>query len=304
MRKSIDIWFGPGAVKGVFGAGVALGLERLFARGNLEATRVRLYGASVGCLTATYLATSNASCGLAIFKKDTAGLICGSNVFLATCARVVGRLAAALRGTQPSLRAPSVLNTEHVFNVMMRRTPDILEELRKASIPVFAETVRRTGKFEHTDLRSADDPLSAIRNSLNCFPFSDGSTTDVLDSVVSGYGFVELLPPKARSLIVVLNDPPPSRLLDTFVSATCAAICVDADIARLYLRRSRNRQLALANAREYPDDVLLVHPARPLKLHDPADLERAYLAGERATSSILNFLHQPDVADALGSTLS
>ena len=303
MRKLIDIWFGPGALKGVFGAGVALGLERLFARGDLDATRARLYGASVGCLTATYLATSNASCGLAIFQEETAALIRRSNVVMATGARVVRRLAAAVHGTQPSLRAPSVLNTEHVFDVMMRRTPDIREELRRATIPVFAEAVRRTGEFEHTDLRAADDPFSAIRNSLNCFPFSDGSTTDLLDSVVFGYGFVELLPPEARSLIVVLNDPPSSRLSDTFVSATCAAICVDVEIARLYLRRSRNRQLALANAREYPDTVMLVYPAKPLRLQSPTDFERAYLSGERVASSILSFLHQSDAADALEITL-
>ena len=77
---------------------------------------------------------------------------------------------------------------------------------------------------------------------------------------------------------------------------------MDRQIARLYLRRTRNRQLALANARGYRDHVLLVHPARRLKLQCLANIERAHRAGQHAAVGIHDFLRQAEAADALGRT--
>ena len=82
--RTTDIWFGPGAEKGVFGAGVALGLQESMARGQIDSSQFRLYGSSIGCLNAVFLATGNASCGLRIFQEETQKLVTASNLVPAT----------------------------------------------------------------------------------------------------------------------------------------------------------------------------------------------------------------------------
>ena len=48
----------------------------------------------------------------------------------------------AARVGQPGMATPpSVLNVDHVFDVMSRLTPAIVEQIRAAHLPVFAETL-------------------------------------------------------------------------------------------------------------------------------------------------------------------
>ncbi len=82
--RTTDIWFGPGAKKGVFGAGVALGLQQSMARREIDPSQFRLYGSSIGCLNAVFLATGNTDCGLSIFQEETQKLVTASNLVPAT----------------------------------------------------------------------------------------------------------------------------------------------------------------------------------------------------------------------------
>ena len=53
-QRFADIWFGPGGLSGVFGAGVAYGLQQSFSQSEIDVAKVRLFGSSVGCLNAVF----------------------------------------------------------------------------------------------------------------------------------------------------------------------------------------------------------------------------------------------------------
>lgn len=289
-QLGMDIWFGPGGIKGVFGAGVAGRLQDALRDGAMDPSRVRLYGSSVGCLTAAYLATGNAADGLSIFQRDTRDLIILSNLLPSLGTRLVNRLGHVARRTTPVFRVPGVLNVGHVLRVIEHRTPQFLRQLRCAPMPVFAETYHLvSSQFRHTDLRAAADPLGEIRKSLNCFPFAGSPEVDFVDSDIKGYGFAELLHDGLRSVVIVLNEPLTPRLADTISGIGCATLSADRAVASLYLNRRRNRFRAIAQARQRPRDVMLIAPQRRFKLRQFQDFESAYAAGQEAAERIIGW---------------
>ncbi len=191
--KPIDIWFGPGAQKGVFGAGVALGLQEALDSGEIDSSQIRLYGSSVGCLTVAFLATGNAGIGLQIFQEETRQLAKLPNLLPALAARSVNGMLRVSRLSQSGLRVPNVLNLDHVFGVMEKRTPEIADQLQRSPVTAFAETADRSGAFRFSKLQSADDPLDEIRSALNFVPFTHLPDTEGMDSAINGFGFADLL---------------------------------------------------------------------------------------------------------------
>ena len=302
--RTIDIWFGPGAAKGVFGAGVAHALQESIHRRELDASQIRLYGSSVGCLTAVFLATGNAACGLEIFQQETDKVVSTSNLVPALGARLVNRLASAAGGRASLVAVPSVLNLEHVFAVMARRTPNIVDQLRCSPTPIFAESVDRQGNFLHTELRSSKKPLQEIRHSLNYVPFAGASDSDLMDSVINGYGFIELVRSSQRPLVVVLNVRPTTRSRFTIGDLACAVLSADASIAQLYLRRRGNRRSACESAFQARPRVLIVSPPQIVNLARPSDFDAAHRLGQQAADRILNFVNgiNPEVTSQQRST--
>ena len=289
--RTTDIWFGPGAKKGVFGAGVALGLQESMARGEIDSSQFRLYGSSIGCLNAVFLATGNTGCGLSIFQEETQKLVTASNLVPATGARIINRLTHVSRLTASSVRVPSVLNLEHIFDVMASRTPDIVNQLRESPIPIFAESVDRDGRFQYAELRSSAEPLQEIRHALNFVPFTGQQDADRLDSVIKGYGFSELLRGGQGPLIVVLNAKPTSRRASTLSDLVCAALSGDRRIARLYLRSRGHRRAACRDACEADRDVFLISPPQKAKLTDPSGFQAVHQSGQLAAQRIVRFLN-------------
>jgi hypothetical protein len=292
VQGHIDIWFGPGALRGVFGAGVAYGLQESFDHGMVDAARLRLFGSSVGCLTAVYLATGNAGCGLDIFNTDTRPLIRKRNFVPALAARLINRFGRIAGRSTPIVPVPSVLNVAHVLTVMARRTPQLRDQLRTAPMPVFAEAVSSTGTIRHTELRSAEEPLAAISGALNAYPFTYMAEIPALDSAIQGYGFVELLRSGKRPLAVILNERAERRFTETLADAACAALCGDRTIARLYWHRQRNQRGAIQVARHQPQQVLLITPPRAFALRQATDFEQAHRAGKEAAYRVVEFINQ------------
>lgn len=295
MRQQlIDIWFGPGAVHGVFGAGVALGLQEAIDGGGMDVSAVQLFGSSVGCLNALFLATGNAACGLDIFTEDTRELIMKRHLIPSVGARVLNRLAGSVRRGGALVPVPGVLNVAHVFKVLACRTPDIQDQIRHSPMPVFAETVHPSGQIKHVDLRMAPDPLAEVRSSLNAYPFTNLGTIESLDSAIVGYGFAELLRTSQRPLVIVLNTPPGQNATETLSDIACAALCGHRAIARMYLHRQRDRSAALKMARQRSGDTLLVTPPVRIGRRRTMDLQRVHHAGHKAAEEILQFvMHRP-----------
>ncbi len=299
--KSIDVWFGPGAQKGVFGAGVALGLQESIEAGEIDASQIRAYGSSVGCLTTAFLATGNAGLGLQIFQQETNQIALLSNLLPALAARSVNGLLRASRLSESALRVPNVLNLDHVFGVMQTRTPDIVDQLRSSPMQVFAETVDRSGNFRCAELRSADDPLEEIRSALNFVPFTHMPETEWMDSAINGFGFADLLLSRARPLVVVLNTKPTTGSRTTLVDLTCAALSVDYTIGQLYLRRRKQRHQACQHLLNGDPNVLLITPPRIVKLNSPTGYKDSHQMGCQAARQIITFLKAIDASAAPGA---
>jgi len=288
----VDVWFGSGALKGVFGAGVAHALQNAFDGRTIDPSLLRLYGSSVGCLTAVYLATGHAECGLSIFRDETRTLITRANLLPAVGARVVNGLTRAARLGGSPVRVPGVLDVDHVFDVMTRRTPEIVTELRAAPMPVYAETVHRKGRVKHRELRSAKDPLKEIGRSLNLFPFTDCLDVGFLDSAIHGYGFAELMRTMSSPLIVVLNEAISPSKWAVIGDVLCAALSGHRRVPQLYWNRRHNRIAALQLARQRAGDVLIVAPSKPLRLRRASDFVLAHDMGRRAAESVVHFIRQ------------
>lgn len=290
--KAIDVWFGPGAEKGVFGAGVALGLQQSIESGEVDPSQIRVYGSSIGCLTAAFLATGNAGCGLQIFQEETSQLAVVSNLVPSLAARTGNRLARATRLTKSKslLPVPNVLNLKHVFAVMDRKTPDIVQQLRSSPMHVFTETVNRSGEFRFTELRTAADPRQELRHALHLFPFAHSPDSQWMDAGIGGYGFIDLLRSRERPLVVVLNAKPTTRPGYTLTDLFCAALSADINIAQLYLRRRGNRHAACQQALQTERNLLLVYPQQIVKLKDHSGFETSHGLGQQAARQIVVFL--------------
>jgi hypothetical protein len=296
-----DIWFGPGGLRGVFGAGVALGLQEAERHGEIDLSdpALRLFGSSVGCLNAVYLATGNAEHGLPIYRHEIAGMIKPANLLPSLAARLANRVAAQV-GRRDRAAPPSVLNVDHVFDVMRRRTPGIVEQIRAARLPVFAETLDLgRNEFCHVDLRQSPAPLRSIRHALNCFPFSLSGDDRMLDSSMKGYGFSELLEQgTGRRLVVVLNNPPQLRMRDRWGEVAAALLSARRSVASLYLRRPLTRRAALRAAITRSGRALLIFPRRPLCLKNRADFERVHADGLSLARQIVQFVQEPSARKA------
>ncbi len=296
-NAAIDVWFGPGAQKGVFGAGVALGLQESIDTGEVDASQFRLYGSSIGCLTAAFLASGNAGQGLQIFQEETRQLAVLSNLMPALAVRGVNGLIRVSRLTDAALRVPNVLNLDHVFGVMEKRTPDIVDQLRRSPMQAFAETVDRHGRFRYAELRSADKPLDEIRSALNFVPFTHLPETEWMDSAINGFGFADLLLSRARPLVVVLNTRPTTGSRTTLVDLTCAALSVDRQIGQLYLRRRKQRYAACQEMLNGDPNVLLTTPPRIVKLNSPSAYEDVHKMGREAAGQIVEFLRDSTMSN-------
>ena len=292
----IDIWFGPGGLKGVFGAGVALGLHDASRRGemHLRGSSLRLFGSSVGCLNAVYLATGNAECGLPIYREDIAGLVKPQNLLPSVAARIVNCLSAGVG--RSNLATPrNVLDVDQVFEVMRHRTPEIVEQIRAALLPVFAEVVDiGTCEFRHINLCTSPAPLCAIRHALNCFPFSVCGDDRLFDSGIKGYGFLKLLPQDTgRRLVVILNEPPRFGSRDRWGEIAAAVLSARRYVTRLYVRRRATRRAAIRAALRRAGDVMLISPHRPLRLNRQSDFERVHAEGRTLAQRIVQFIREP-----------
>lgn len=293
---SADIWFGPGGTRGVFGAGVAFGLQQCIEKREIGASSLRLYGSSVGCLTAAYLATGNTACGLSIFREDAASVVAATNLLPLFATTAVNRLGRLLGCSSPLIPIPQVLKVETVVAHMLRRTPGILAQLRRASVPVFAEYVdRRSGEFCHVDLRTADDPLYYIRGALNLVPFTTNGNIDLLDSNIKGYGFSQLLRQNSdRRIVAVLNQVPNRRLRNWICSRLWAVMSGDSRIARLYAHRDA-AFFEAARSTEVLDRALLVTPDPSRKAKS---VEQSYEEGVAAARRVVDFV-QSDCARSI-----
>ena len=298
--NAVDIWFGPGAQKGVFGAGVALGLQESMEAGEVEPSQIRAYGSSVGCLTTAFLATGNAGMGLQIFQQETSQLAMLSNLAPAVAARGVNGLLRVSKLSKSGIRVPNVLNLDHVFGVMEKRTPDIADQLRRSRMQAFAETVDRHGTFRYAELQSANDPLDEIRSALNFVPFTHLPDTQWMDSAINGFGFAELLFSRARPLVVVLNTRPTTGSRTTLVDLTCAALSVDRQVGQLYLRRRKQRYAACQEMLNGDPNVLLITPPRIVRLNSPSAYEDVHKMGQQATRQIIDFVNDTESRIATG----
>jgi hypothetical protein len=286
-QPEVDIWFGPGGLRGVFGAGVACGLQAAIERGECDPSRLRLFGSSVGCLNAVFLATGNAGCGLDIYREDVAPLIRPSNLLPSAAARLGNWMSRPLgRRIFP---VPSVLNVDHVFQVMQRRAPDITEQLGQSPMPVFAESLDRdTGEFRHVHLQGVQDPLSVIRGALNCFPFTWLDNSPSLDSGIRGYGFDRLLDAAGpRKAVVVLNEPATPRFRNHLYGVLAATLAANPRVSQLYLRRQTRCCRAIHVAR-HSDQALLLVPSRPIVAKPNGFLEM-HEEGRIAAREIIRF---------------
>jgi hypothetical protein len=172
---------------------------------------------------------------------------------------------------------------------MRQRTPNITEQIRSSPTSVFSEFVdRNAGEFRHEHLQQSQDPLGAIRNALNCFPFACLDDSKSLDSGIRGYGFVELLNPvRPRKIVAVLNEPATRRLRDHLGGIIGATLAASPSISRLYLRRQSNCSRAICLAQQ-TRQVLLLTPSRPIQ-KNPNGILQAHAEGRKAAKQILRF---------------
>lgn len=284
-----NIWFGPGGLRGVFGAGVAQGLQNCLQRGQLATDQFALYGSSIGCLNAAFLATGHTHRGLEILQHETARLIRRENMWPALAARVRNRL--ARRATAQSRAVPAIVDIDHVLAVMRRLTPEISDQLKQSALAVHAEVLEcRTGAYQHLDLRQADEPLEVIRCALNCFPFYCGPTRGgLLDSAIRGPGFTRLLDDRRQKrLVVILNARPQASFLRHWAADLAAALLAASPrISAYYAGKQWRLRSAVRRAQRQAGQVLLICPPPPRPRATPGQL---HADGIALADSIRDFI--------------
>lgn len=289
----IDIWFGPGGMRGVFGAGVAEGLQEHLDRQACPPRGLRLFGSSIGSLNALFLATGNTGCGLSIFQEDTRLLLRYDHLWPAVAVRARNRLRRWFGTACEPLPVPPVVDIDHVLRVMQRRTPDILAQLQASPFPVHCEVFDgRERRYRHLDLRQTAEPLEALRCSMTCHPFyCNLKTPDWLDSGIHGPGFVELLrsqPP--RRLVVVMNWHPTRRQLRYLAAdVAAAAIAATPRMAEYYLAKQARWRRALTRLQQHPDRVLLIFPRDAAAVGTAQSLAAMHAEGRSAAERIWRF---------------
>jgi hypothetical protein len=286
----VDVWFGPGGIQGAFGAGVARGLHRSMETGEVDSELLRLYGSSVGCLTASYLATGNTDCGLKIFKDDAKSVFSVRNLLPMIAASAINRMGNVVGRRNSLLPVPQVLKVDQAIDIMLRHTPHVVEQLRTATVPVYAEFVdRQSGKYCHLDLRTAADPMRWIRASINHVPFASNSDDRYVDSIVKGYGFWQL-PDRGQNqyLVVVLNYAPGRDFATKISSRICAGLCRNSQVAKLYAQRSAQCGQALESISTKSGKLLIV--SRPQSCRT---IDKSFAEGISAASRVVEFLRIP-----------
>jgi predicted acylesterase/phospholipase RssA len=301
-----NLWFGPGGLRGVFGAGVAEGLERAMARGDLDPSRLRLFGSSIGCLNAAFLASGNTGCGLSIFEEETRHLLRYDNLLPSLVARLRNRLRLPRRGSAgplpmpDTLPVPAILDVDHVFRVMARRAPRIVQQLRDSPVPVYGEVVELPeGRYRHVNLGESGEPLEWIRCSLHCFPFYwDPAHARLLDSGIHGPGFVDLLRRYDDDLLVVILNTPPDKRKFRHLAANVltAVLAASPQISRCYLGKHRRHALACRLAGREPGRVLLEYPKGQESARGNGGMSRLHALGLDAAERIVHFVRNAFLA--------
>jgi hypothetical protein len=293
-----DIWFGPGGLRGAFGAGLALQLEEFRNQGRISLRETRVFGSSVGCLNAVYLATGHAHCGMAIYEHDIHDLIHAENLLPSVRWRVANQFRRLSGRPDRCTLVPNVLNVDHVFRVMERRTPDVVEEIRRAATEVMAEVLEKsTGAVKHISLRHAEDPLATIHGSLNYFPLYCASTNgQLLDPAIRGYGFDQLLDSAGgRKLVVILNEDPRRRCArELLADVGFAALSANAHVSLLFLLRLNRKVRALRRLESQAESALLLCPDGSERTAGSRPLQHLYQQGRQQAIQLVKFVENPE----------
>ena len=285
MERQFRIWFGPGGIRGAFAAGVARGLDLAIQRNQFDPSGMSVYGSSVGCLTACYLATSNTENGLDIFRDDARRLLKIGRFPRLLFSSFGGRLGLGRNHTNANSEQHCVLDTRLATEIMLKRTPNVFQQIKECRFSIFAECVHKeSGQFQHVDLRGCDDPLTWIRRSMNMVPFTSMKENSYVDSNVKGYGFVELLDlPSPQPLVLVMNSHRFSWK-DALYSRVSALTCADQSVASYYRGRRQRCREALERSGLSNQVLVVARPAGNRRV------EADFQAGMDAAAKVTDFV--------------
>ena len=294
-RRDVVLFFGGGAMSGVFGAGVATALQEQNCYDRIEA----VYGASAGACNGAYFLTRQAYIGSSIYYEDLLQrFIQGRHLPLGLIQRWWNRYVFPISKD----RIKNVIDIEYMIDVM--KTKKVLDtgKLKNQPIPLYVKLLEvQSGSVSYFDMRKYE-PLDIIHAATSVAPYYfsfhtiDGKI--YIDAVIKDpIGADYLLSKHPQSKIIIqMNRKYEHNALQSLVrwiEKKTLKVMHGIHIEAAYADSDSRRELELEKLAQNPR-VLIIQPDRDASLapHE-TNKERllySYRAGKKKGLEIVKWI--------------
>jgi len=294
-NKKIVLYFSGGAMRGVFGAGVATYLEEVNIYDKLEA----VYGSSSGALTGAYFLSKQTRLGSTIFYEDlTNNFISIRDFWIGAWQRIANRF--LYKVSDYEMR--DAMDIDYLFSVVARRKKLDIQSVINQEIPfyvkVFNLNKRETEYIEARNnnivdiLKASASTLPYVHNTVKIdgVEYTDAGTIDQI-------GLDCLIKKHPKNKIIIIFSQSAERkfkiILKNYLEGIVASLMYDWGFFNKFAYTTKKVSKELELIKNNPN-ILLVkmsgHEGIPTRTTDHTKLIKTYSLGMKLARPIMDFI--------------
>lgn len=296
MKEKIILCLGGGAMKGVFGAGVMTGLQRMNLYDKIEA----IYGISAGTINAAYFLSKQAKKGSSIYYEDlTNNFIKSKNIPYGSAQRYWNNYIKKI----PRKKIIDAVDINYLFDIIKNKKVLNIEKIKKTKIKFYVMVLDvDNGKIKCLDVKK-HNILKTLKAGVSAVPYYfDAQNIDKKRyadaSIKDPLGIKFLLKKYPDHKIVLQTNVPIKRrkirnFLHNLPEGLVAKPMYPAPLLKYFLGKEKKIREGLDLAKKNKN-ILLIYPPKnnpsTVWTTDPKKLKRTYEMGIKKAEKIRNFI--------------
>ncbi|MDP2685017.1 MAG: hypothetical protein Q8P20_08355 [bacterium] len=293
MDDQVVLYLGGGGMSGVFGGGVAAGLERMDIYDKIKA----VYSCSAGTFNGAYFLTKQCEFGASIYWDELAhGFIRRRNMPYGAIQRLWNAYMSPIK--HQSIK--NVMYADKLLDVVKYKKKFDVEKLKNQPIPLYAKMVNtETMEVEYIDIRKGDT-LHLLKSGISAIPYyypSPNNGKYVDGAIKEPLGLEYILEQNPGSKVIAIFNLSVHRhfghYIKNFIEGAVANTMYPGVFSKCFMVREGSVRKCL-KAVENNDQVLLIHPSKDNLVQswilDESKLKNLHAEGLRAAEKIKEFI--------------
>ncbi len=293
-KKKIILYFGGGAMSGIFGAGIITKLQEMNFYNKIEA----IYGTSAGAIIGAYFLTKQSELGSSIYYENLIkDFILPGNIPYGFFQRLWNGYIHKI----PKRKIINALDINYLFSIIKNKKILDIKKLKKQKIPLYVKLLNLdTGKIKYLDAREGNT-LKILKAAVSIIPYwffsekidrhqyADGNIKEII-----GLNYLLKKYPNHK-IVVVLNfirEKGIKHYIANLLEATAARAINKRLFKFIRLKEKLSKKDIELSARH--KRVLLIHPPEndpdDIRTTNRSELLKIYKIGKKEAEKIKEFV--------------